>query len=361
MNVQHRSMGKLALILLVLLSGCQPHDQAAEVQARTVEAQVLTVSLTAMPVFDATPGSVISEQQVQVASRLMGYIRDIQVHEGDTVKTGQLLFTIDPSDIQGQVVQARAGHAQAEAALGDAKTDFERFSNLYKEESVPKLQYDKMKLQYSIAQSQARAARAGLDMAESQLRYAEVRAPIAGVVTQKMASAGDLAAPGRPVLVLENPGRLMVQTSVSNETYPLLKLGDSALVEISGQARTLEGKIVRLVPAADALSHTHLVKLDLPDAKGLTSGAFARVRFNVGAGQGISVPKAAILQRAGITGVFVVDGQGIARYRMVRTGEDRDGAVEIAAGLNPGEKVVVGNADKLSSGDRVQLTGSTTP
>lgn len=359
MNVQHRSMGKLALILLVLLSACQPQDQAAEVKAQTVAAQVLTVNLTAMPVFDATPGSVISEQQVQVASRLMGYIRDIQVHEGDAVKAGQLLFTIDPSDIQGQVVQARAGHAQAEAALGDAKSDFERFSNLYKEESVPKLQYDKMKLQYSIAQSQARAARAGLDMAESQLRYAEVRAPIAGVVTQKMASAGDLAAPGRPVLVLENPGRLVVQTSVSNETYLLLKLGDSALVEISGQA--LEGKIVRLVPAADALSHTHLVKLDLPDAKGLTSGAFARVRFNVGAGQGISVPKSAILQRAGITGVFVVDGQGVARYRMVRTGEDRDGAVEISAGLNPGEKVVVGNADKLSSGDLVQLTGSKAP
>ena len=200
MNVQHRSMGKLALILLVLLSGCQPHDKAAEVQTRTVEAQAVTVSLTATPVFDATPGSVVSEQQVQVASRLMGYIRDIQVHEGDAVKTGQLLFTIDPSDIQGQVAQARAGHAQAEAALGDAKSDFERFSNLYKEESVPKLQYDKMKLQYSIAQNQARAARAGLDMAESQLRYAEVRAPIAGVVTHKMASKGDLAAPGRPVL-----------------------------------------------------------------------------------------------------------------------------------------------------------------
>ncbi|MDO9052354.1 MAG: efflux RND transporter periplasmic adaptor subunit [Gallionella sp.] len=359
MNVQHRSMGKLALILLVLLSACQPHDQAAEVQARKVEAQVLTVNLTAMPVFDSTPGSVISEQQVQLASRLMGYIRDIHVHEGDTVKTGQLLFTIDPSDIQGQVAQARAGQAQAEAALGDAKSDFERFSNLYKEESVSKSQYDKMKLQYSMAQSQARAARAGLDMAESQLRYAEVRAPIAGVVTQKMASRGDLAAPGRPVLVLENPGKLMVQTSVGNETYSLLKLGDSARIEISGQA--LEGKVVRLVPAADAMSHTHLVKLELPDAKGLTSGAFARVRFNVGAGQGISVPKAAILQRAGITGVFVVDVQGIARYRMVRTGEDREGVVEIAAGLNPGEKIVVGNADALSSGDLVQLTGSKAP
>lgn len=359
MNVQHRSMGKLALISLILLSACQPQDQVAEVKARTVEAQVLTVNLTAMPVFDATPGSVVSEQQVQLTSRIMGYIRDIHVHEGEAVKTGQLLFTIDPSDIQGQVVQARAGHAQAEAALGDAKSDLERFSNLYKEESVPKLQYDKMKLQYSIAQSQARAARAGLDMAESQLRYAEVRAPIAGVVTKKLASKGDLAAPGRPVLVLENPGMLMVQTSVSSETYALLKPGDTALVEISGQA--LEGKIARLVPAADAMSHTHLVKLNLPDVKGLASGAFARVRFNVGEGQGIAVPKSAILQRAGITGVFVVDGQGVARYRMVRTGEDRNGTVEVSAGLSPGEKVVVGNADKLSTGDLVKLTGSKAP
>lgn len=339
-----------------LLAGCHAPDQSADSKVKTVEAQALTLRLSAIHLYDATPGTIVSEQQVQIASRLMGYIRDMTVREGDTVKAGQLLFTIDPSDIEGQVSQARAGLAQAEASLADAKSDFERFSNLYKDESIPKQQYDKIKLQYSVAQSQASAARAGLDTAQSQLRYAQVRAPIDGVITQKMASKGDLATPGRPVLAVENQQKLMVQTSVSDETYSYLKPGGIAIVEVAGQE--YKGTITRLVSAADAMSHTHLVKLDVTGAKGLTSGAFARVRFDVGSRQGISVPKSAILQRAGITGVFVVDGEGIARYRMIRIGSDSDGMVGIEAGLNPGEKIVVTNASELDSGDRVSLTGS---
>lgn len=358
MKVQEKSMLILTTTLFLLLAGCQPHDQAAA-QIKTVDAQAITLNLTEIPVTDATPGAVISEQQVQVASRLMGYIHDIAVHEGDTVKAGQLLFTIDPTDIKGQVNQARAGVAQAEAALSDAQADFERFSNLYKEESIPKVQYDKVKLQFNIAQSQANAARAGLNTAESQLRYAEVRSPINGVVTQKMANKGDLAAPGRPVLVVENPAKLMIQTSVSDETYAHLKMGGSATVEIAGN--TMPGKIVRLVSAADAMSHTHLVKLDVPGIKGFSSGTFARVRFIVGSRQGISVPKSALLERAGISGVFVVDADGIAHYRMVRVGREQDGMIEIEAGLNSGEKVVVSNAAGFDSGDRINLTGSNQP
>ncbi len=359
MKVQDKSMLAIAATLIFSLAGCQPHDQTAATNIKTVNATAITVSMTDISATDATPGTIISEQQVQIASRLMGYIRDIQVHEGDTVKVGQLLFTIDPTDIRGQVDQARAGLAQAEAALSDAKADFERYSNLYKEESIPKLQYDKVKLQYNIAQSQANAARAGLNTAESQLHYAEVRAPINGIVTQKMASKGDLAAPGRPVLVLENPAKLLVQTSVSDETYSHLKMDGPATVEVAGN--TLHGKIVRLVSAADAMSHTHLVKLDVPGIKGFSSGTFARVRFIVGSRQGISVPKAAVLERAGIVGVFVIDDGGIAHYRMVRTGSELDGMIEIEAGLSAGEKVVIGNAAAFDSGDKINLTESKNP
>jgi RND family efflux transporter MFP subunit len=359
MRVQYISMLTVAATLFFSLAGCQPHNKAAADQIKTVNAQTLTLSLTEIPVADSAPGVVISEQQVQVASRLMGYIHDIPVHEGDTVKAGQLLFSIDPTDIKGQVDQARAGLAQANAALSDAKADFERFSNLYKEESIPKVQFDKIKLQYNIAQSQANAAQSGLNTAESQLRYAEVRSPINGIVTQKMANKGDLAAPGKPVLAVENPAKLLIQTSVSNETYAHLKMGGSATVEIAGN--TLPGKIVRLVSAADAMSHTHLVKLDVPGIKGYSSGTFARVRFTVGSRQGISVPKAALLERAGISGVFVVEADGIAHYRMVRVGSEQNDLIEIEAGLNPGEKVVVSNAAGFDSGDRINEAGSKQP
>jgi RND family efflux transporter MFP subunit len=363
-KVQNRSIQLLALAtgLMLLLAGCQKHESTTAVeQGKALPVSVVTVAFSTVPQVDETPGSVVSEHQVQVASRLMGYIRDIRVNEGENVKAGQLLFSIDPTDIQGQVNQAEAGLAQADAALADAKADYERFSNLYKDESVSRQQYDKIKMMYHVAQSQAAAAHAGLNTAQSQMRYAEVRAPISGVVTQKLASSGELAAPGRPVLVVENQASLQIQTSVSDETYSRLKLGNKVEVIVDGHADPLKATISRLVGAADQMSHTHMVKLNLDRIKGLRSGAFASVRFVIGSRQGIRVPLAAVLQRAGISGVFVVDELGVAHYRMVTVGTSSSGEVEIQAGLNLGDRVVVAGGSELDSGDLVKTAESTKP
>ncbi len=108
-----------------------------------------------------------------------------------------------------------------------------------------------------------------------------------------------------------------------------------------------------MVPAADPASHSHLVKIDLPAGSGLSSGNFVRVGFAVGSREGIRVPAAALAERAGITGVFVVDAQGVAHYRMVRTGATEQDKVEIVSGLNPGDQVVVSNVGQLENGDKV--------
>ncbi|MGE5318653.1 MAG: efflux RND transporter periplasmic adaptor subunit [Hyphomicrobiaceae bacterium] len=353
-------MLRVALLALAtgLINGCGEHDspegQAAAV-ARTVAAEVQTVEPAPLTMRVEAPGSVISEDQVQVASRLMGYIREIKVEEGQSVKAGQLLFVVDPADIQGQVSQARAGLAQAEAALADARLDYERFGALYKEEAIPKLQWDKVRLQYQVAEQQVAAARAGLALASGQMRYASVVAPISGVVTQKMANAGDLAAPGRPVLVIEGLKKLQVRTQVGSDLYARIKTGEKVTVVHDGDATQapIEGTIAQIVPAADPASHTHLVKIDLPTGSGLSSGSFVRVGFAVGSREGILVPAAAVAERAGITGVFVVDPQGIARYRMVRTGTTEQGMVEILSGLNAGDKVVVSAVGQLQNGDKV--------
>jgi len=354
---------RVALLGLVasLINGCGSHD-APEGQAaagRSVAAEVQTVQPAPLSLRVEAPGLVVSEDQVQVASRLMGYIREIKVEEGQSVKAGQLLFVVDPTDIQGQVSQARAGLAQAEAALADARLDYERFGALYKDEAIPKMQWDKIQLQYRIAQQQVAAARAGLGLASGQLRYASVVSPINGVVTQKMAHAGDLAAPGRPVLVVEGLKKLQIRTQVSSDVYARIKTGDKVSIVQDGATAQppIEGTIAQRVPAADPASHSHLVKIDLPNDSGLSSGAFVRVGFAVGEREGIRVPVAAVVERAGIVGVFVVDAQGIARYRMVRPGATGQGGVEIQSGLHAGDRVVVSQVDQLENGDKV--SGST--
>jgi RND family efflux transporter MFP subunit len=340
-----------------LINGCGSHEppEGQAAAGRSVAAEVQTVQPSSLSLRVEAPGLVVSEDQVQVASRLMGYIREIKVEEGQSVKAGQLLFVVDPTDIQGQMSQARAGLAQAEAALADAKLDYERFGALYKEEAVPKMQWDKVRLQYQVAQQQVAAARAGLGLASSQMRYASVVAPIAGVVTQKMANIGDLAAPGRPVLVVEGLKKLQVRTQVSSDIYARIKSGEKVSIVQDGAATQapIEGTIAQIVPAADPASHSHLVKIDLPNDSGLASGTFVRVGFAVGEREGIRVPVTAVVERAGITGVFVVDAQGIARYRMVRPGATEAGSVEIQSGLNAGDKVVISQVEQLENGDKV--------
>lgn len=355
-NTRSRNWMLLALGAAALaLSACGGKEEGrqAEPAGATVRAEVVTVAAAPMHISTEVPGTVISDQQVQVSSRLMGYIRDIKVQEGEAVRKGQLLFSIDPADVQAQINQARAGLAQAEAGLAGARLNYERYSALYRDESIPKAQFEQARTQYQMAQSQVAAARAGLNAAGAQLRYADVRSPIDGVVVQKLGVAGDLAAPGRPILVLENPAALQVQVAVSGDTYATVKQGDPVQVRLEGRAEPVTGTVLRILPAADPATHSYTIKVALPGVSGVRSGSFARVGFAQGTREAIQVPRSAVLERAGIPGVFVVDAQGVAHYRMVRTGAETDGRVEIQAGLNPGERVVVSNNATLQSGDRI--------
>jgi RND family efflux transporter MFP subunit len=347
-------LNALAVALVLVAAGCSGKHEQTQTGAlpRTVEAHIAILQPRQAATVVVTPGSVIAAESVQVASRLMGYIKDIAVSEGQSVKTGQRLFSIDPLDIEGAVVQARLGLKQAEDAVRDAKADFDRFEALHKEEVVTRQHFEKMKLNYEIAVSRAAQAKAGLDTAQGQMRYATVTSPISGVVTRKLANEGDIAAPGHPVVMVENPARLQVQTSVGDDLFRMLKPGLEVAVEVDGHAVALPARVAHLSPAADPIAHTFLVKLDLA-AAGLRSGTFARVLFPTGTRTMLAVPEGAVLERAGIAGVFVVDAQDIAQYRMVRTGPSQDGEVEILAGLNPGERLVTGNADAVNNGDKV--------
>lgn len=344
----------LALVLALSLAGCSGHEEAKPAQSaqRSVQAQSAVIQPQEIRVTSATPGNVTAVDSVQVASRLMGYIKAIHVVEGQAVKRGQALFSIDPLDIEGAVDQARLGLKQAEDAMKDAKADFDRFENLYKDEVVSRQQYEKMKLNYEMSVSRMAQAKSGLGTAQGQMRYASVSAPIDGVITRKLANEGDIAAPGHPVLMLENIARLQVQTSVGEALFQGLRLGQEVQVEIDGREQPIAAKVARLSPSADPMTHTYTVKLDIA-AAGASSGAFARVLFPAGKRMALAVPHSAVLERAGIHGVFVLDAQGAAQYRMVRLGSAVNGLVEVLSGLTPGERVVTGNAQAVNNGDKV--------
>ncbi|MGD9888008.1 MAG: efflux RND transporter periplasmic adaptor subunit [Halothiobacillaceae bacterium] len=346
----------MGLLLGLGLSACShetPSTRAPE-SAREVRAQVVMAEEVALPSTFPVAGVIEAVDSVQLSSRVMGYIRDLNVVQGQEVKKGQLLFEIDPVDTQGAVDLAKQSLVQAEAALRDAKLDYERFKSLYADEAVNKQQLEKMRMNYEVSLSRVAQAKAGLTVARGQISYTRITAPMDAIVTAKLANEGDMANPGHPVLVLEDTAHLRVRAAVPEQVFRALKLGDTVQVEVDGQTQPLIATVSRMTPTADSLAHTYPVTLDIA-APGLKSGAFARVLFPLGERKSLLIPQAAVLERAGITGVFVLNQDNVAQYRMVRTGTVQgEGQIEILAGLVVGERVLLpASGVVLQNGDKV--------
>ncbi|MBU2768480.1 efflux RND transporter periplasmic adaptor subunit [Acidithiobacillus ferrivorans] len=338
------------------LAACSKSPPDARQVQRKVTAPVMQTESRSVVAFAHVPGTVTAHQQIQLSSRLSGYIRALRVRDGQAVKAGQLLFEVDPTAVLGQVQQAQAGLAEAESALTEARSNYYRFKALYAQQAIPEKQWDQVKSAYAMAQARAAAARGGISTAQSQLRYARVTAPFSGIITRKFMQNGDLASPGQPILALADTSRLEVQCSVSGTLYRSLHIGQKVTVIADG--KSVSATVLDLVGAADAMTHTHMVKLGLPADSTLQAGDYVRVEVPVTQRQVMVVPAAALLDRAGIPGVFVVDARGIAHYRMVRPGQRTPEGVEILSGLSVGETVVMGDLAAVNNGDHIAPTGA---
>jgi len=353
-------MKKISILLLAVSSfslvGCSS-EEAAQAAIQKVNVSVVPVVLGTIPLKTVVPGSVVSDQKAKISSRLMGYIKNFDIKEGQNVKRGQLLFSIDSTDVKSGITKAQSAYKQAKASLLDAKLDFKRFKKLYEDESVSKQQFDKMSLKFKVAEEQMVSAKTGLYQAKAQLKYANVKAPFDGVVIKKMATAGDLSAPGSPILTLENRSTLSVKTHVSHELYASLRDGDTASIVLDGIDKPLVGTIYAMVGAADPKTRTHTVKLSLHRVSNVNSGTFARVSFTRGERQTMMLPKSSVLNRSGIEGVFVVEGD-TAYFNMVRLGEQIGNEIEIKSGVNLEDLVVIDNNESLLNGDKLVVNNA---
>jgi len=171
------------------------------------------------------------------------------------------------------------------------------------------------------------------------LDYTLIVAPFNGVITRKLADVGDLAAPGKPLLQMENPDTLRLEADVPEALIGNVKLGDKLAVRIAAVASEIEGTVAEMSPAADPNSRTYLVKLDLPGATGLRSGQFGRVAVPVGAASAISRSRFR-RDSAWADGIGFVVANGHAQLRLVKTGSRIGDEIELVSGLNSGEQVV---------------------
>lgn len=342
------------MALALSLAACSGNHQEQQAPAQAgVPASVMTIATDTIPELYLTAGTVIAENRVEVASRVMGYIRSIKAREGQSVTKGELLVRIDAADVRAHLHEAEANLAQAKARAEEAKADYDRFSALRAQQAVTEREYQQITLKYQIAEKGLHAAKAGLAQARAQVQYVDITAPISGVVVAKHKDTGDMANPGEPILTVEDPTRLELQTYVKEQQINHIHTGDVIMADIQALHTTIQGHITQIVPAGDATTHSYLVKAELPAVPGLKSGMFASVRFAVGTTGGIMIPRSAVITPSDIPGVYMVDADNSVHFRMIRTGRTWDGKIEVLSGLTPGERIVVTTDTPLHSGEHI--------
>ncbi|MFN9534505.1 MAG: efflux RND transporter periplasmic adaptor subunit, partial [Pseudanabaena sp.] len=217
--------------------------------------------------------------------------------------------------------------------------------------------------QAAIDQTQAAVSRAELSVISSDVSesYGTIFAPFDGVVVQKMAYEGEMAAPGTPLLKVENPNKLELEISVPEENLRFVRVGQSVKVQFDAVNQSLNATIQQIVPASNAQSRSFLVKIPLNNSGKLISGMFGRVALPIGATkETLLIPTTALIQRGQLQGVYVVENvedkaisKTIAMMRWVKTGKTQDGQIEIVSGLKAGDRIVTSNIAKLSDGQAV--------
>lgn len=315
-------------------------------------------------------GRVAAEVEISVTPKISGRIKSVSVDVGDRVHRGQVLVTLEDTELaaalhsaQAALEVAEAGARAADAALANAKANLERMQQLYDAGAASKQQLEQAELAYQqasagVAAAQVEQARAGVEAAKANLANCVIVSPIDGVVGARSADPGALAVPGTPLLTLEAMDTVEVTGSVTEDDVNKLQVGEEVpvLVEAAG-SRPFAGRISSIAPAADAKSRMYPIKISIPNQAGvLKPGMFAELELVTEVHRGVlRVPLGAVLNRDGRDLVYVVR-DGKVEERIIKKGISDNSYTEVVSGLKAGEVVVCKGQDMLADGARVRVS-----
>lgn len=292
-------------------------------------------------------GIVEAVRQTVIAAQVQGAVTELNVKSGDTVKAGQVLLRIDARTASQNSAASRAQVQAARSALNVATREYDRQKQLLAKEYISQAAFERAEAQYRATTAELNAQIAQASAADIQSGFFVVKAPYSGVVSDVPVSLGDMAMPGRPLLSIYDPAALRVTASVPQTALAQFADKTPAKVELPAlpaERQWLDRSQVQVLPTFDANTHSGQVRVSLPEGiKGVTPGMFARVWVETaGAFTGrLFVPASAIVRRAEVTGLYVIDAKGRPVLRQVRLGRAQDKLVEVLSGVSSGDRVAL--------------------
>ena len=330
------------LILVTLLAGCGNSEQKPS-QPAPVKVKITRIQKDPLPHQLQYAGTIEADNTADIGFAVAGTVNNIEVQEGDHVKQGQLLASIDATEYSNAL-------AIANSSLEQAEDMYRRLNELYQKGSLPAKDYIEIKTK--LAQAQANKSINAKHIADSKLY-----APITGTITARKIEKGSTAAPGVPAFTIIKTDVVNARITVPESEVGAFRNGMDTKVYIPTLEDTIQGKISIINPQADAVSRTYSIKIKLPNKDNrLLPGMLSSVLVNTGkAVNTIAIPAMAIVRDADdITYVFITNDQHKAIRRRVTTGViTGNNAVVITSGLQEGDQVITGGQSHLKDGSDI--------
>jgi multidrug efflux system membrane fusion protein len=361
------------IVALLLVAACKPQEPAAA--AATGAPDVATRTVRVAPVETGTSmdevevvGELEGIEEIRIYAQVPERIRKLAVREGDRVKEGDLLATVD-GDVQSQVVLQSQASLEAAVANRDGVLDnLQRTRTLVQGGSGTPSQLLALEAQARAAEAQVRQATAGMAQASAQKRRTVQRAPVDGVVSQLVVREGDIAGAGQAIMTVVNDSQVKVVLRVPERDF--LRVAQGMPVRVAPLAapdQIVEGTVTLKGPIVDRTTRTGLVEIILPnEGRKLVAGSAVRVRIEIARRENVVlVPTDAVLlspetELNGKAATFVAKGEKAER-RDIIVGRRQGARTEVLEGLTPGESLVVRGAHLLKDGNPIKLEAPAAP
>lgn len=351
----------LTVLAALLLINCGSENKKISADnSPSIAVKVNQVSTNGNSPFLSVSGKIQATNSADLSTRMMGYVNKVYVNVGDKVNKGQLLVSINNADLQAKKAQVNAGITEATAAFNNAHKDYNRFKNLFANNSASQKEMDDITANYEMAKARLESANQMKNEVNAQFTYSNITAPFSGIVTSKNIEAGNMANPGVPLISIENPEHFEVITMVPETEISEINTETTVNVLVKSINQTLKGKVKEVSTSAKNTGGQYLVKITLDKTEAnILSGMFTSVQFPVKRktkSSMVLIPNEAIITNGQLSGVYTVSQSNTALLRWLRLGRTFGNQVEVLSGLSSDEAYIISAEGKLYNGAKISPT-----
>ena len=358
-NIVQKSLAGAAMVALGLtLAACGGDSREKAAAAAQRAGQTVTAAtavLVNQPRTVTASGTVSAWEEVPVGAETGGLTAiAVYVDEGTYVRQGQLLVKLNDEVLQAQLRQQQAGVASAEANAAREDAALVRAEELRGRGFLSQASLDTAIANQRSARAQLSSAQAALSETRTRLDQTSIRAPVAGMISSRSVTRGQIVQPGSELFRMVRDGRLELDAEIPEAELRMVRAGMSAAI-VSDQAAGATGSVRIVTPEVNPQTRLGIARISLAPGSGLRPGMFARATIDLGAQPAVVVPSDAVIFREGKAGVYTIGARNAVRFNPITTGVRNGTQIQVVSGLEANQQVVVQGAGFLGEGDVVTV------